>query len=141
MNEVLIIILIMMIAILSAIHVLSARKQINASKAKSEPCHIILPDKDATLKVSLGDTVEYSHSVYSSVGHDYRAEYVESAFDKYYHMAYDSPEEVNAGMNGADSGIKTYTFKTLRKGTYTIVITHDYRGNVEKILTYKIIVT
>lgn len=130
-----------MIAILSAIHVSSARKQINALKAKSAPCHIALPEKDATLNVSLGDTVGYSHSVYCSVGHNYCAEYDTSAFDKYYHMAYDRPEEVDAGMDGADSGIKTYTFKTLKKGTYTIVITHDYRGNVEKILTYKIIVT
>lgn len=130
-----------MIAILSAIHVLSARKQINAPKAKNKPYHITLPKKDATLNVSLGDTVEYSHSVYCSVGHDYCAKYDTSAFDKHYHMTYDRPEEVDAGMDGADSGIKTYTFKTLKKGTYSIVITHDYRGNVEKILTYKIIVT
>ncbi len=44
------------------------------------------------------------------------------------------------GMCGGDSAVQTCTFRALKKGTYAIKIIHEFRGDIEKVITYTITV-
>lgn len=97
-----------------------------------------LPDRNATMAVRLGKVLEYRAEIYPSVGLNYYAEYDKDAFDVTRNIVYDRPKDVEAGMCGSDSGV-CYTFlKTLKKGRYTLRIVHDYRGNVQRTVDFKI---
>lgn len=105
---------------------------------KSRP--VILEDKDSSVSIGMGNSLQYSHSVYGSVGSGYRVEYDKQAFSMDYTAEYDDPEAVAAGMCGGDSAVQTCIFKPLKRGKYTIRIIHEFRGTVERTVTYKITV-
>lgn len=99
-----------------------------------------LEDENSKVSIKLGNEIEYSHRVHSSVGSSYRVDYDKSAFKLSYETKYDNPESVAMGMCGGDSAVQTCTFRALKKGTYTIKVIHEFRGDIEKIITYTITV-
>ena len=99
-----------------------------------------LPDHDESLTVRQGTVLEYSGRVHSSVGSSWYAEYNESAFKIETDFQYDDPDyELNPNCGG-DSGIKTARFKAMKKGQFTIRIIHDFRGDIERTVTFNITV-
>lgn len=138
-------IIITLLVFILQINIAVAQSTINNQKIervinqmKSSP--ISLPEKNAVIRIAVGRTLKYSHSVHSSVGYSYRVEYDKSAFEMKYSTRYDNSDAVNSGVCGADSAIETTTFKSLKKGEYIIKVIHEFRGDVENVLTYKIIV-
>ncbi|MCH5311609.1 MAG: hypothetical protein J1E57_06600 [Prevotella sp.] len=99
---------------------------------------IILSEGNDFLKIKTGSVLKYSHSIHESVGYSYNVEYDNTAFEMDYSVKYGNPSAVEAGMCGGDAAVKTCTFKTLKRGTYTIRIIHEFRSNIEGILNYKI---
>ncbi len=128
--------------------ILFAVLQVNRSRRNYEviwqssqpdlPTHKVLPDRNATIAVRLGTVIEYRAKIYPSVGLNYRAEYDKDAFDVTRNVVYDRPKDVEAGMCGSDSGVCYTFFKTLKKGRYSLRIVHDYRGNVQRTVDFKI---
>lgn len=104
----------------------------------AQPTGLLLPDRNATMAVRLGKVLEYRAEIYPSVGLNYYAEYDKDAFDITRNVVYDRPNDVEAGMCGSDSGVCYTFFKTLKKGRYTLRIVHDYRGNVQRTVDFKI---
>lgn len=105
---------------------------------KTKP--INLPDKNSTIKIPLGSTLSYSHAVHGSVGYGYHLDYNKTEFAIDYSYKYDNPEAVELGMCGADSAKQTCIIKPLKKGKFTIKVVHTFRGQTERIITYKIVV-
>ncbi len=101
---------------------------------------LLLPDKCCTIKVKRGISFAYSHPIYLSVGNDYEVEYDNEAFVKDEVVKYDHPEMIENGACGADSAVMTTIFRALKDGKFTIKIIHKFRGEVEKVLTYMVIV-
>ena len=92
----------------------------------------------SAINVSLSETFSYSYNIHGSVGYDYDIEYNKSAFDVETTIAYDDPEAVEAGMCGGDSAIKTCVFRPKKRGTFTIKVIHQFRGNTEDVITYNV---
>lgn len=99
-----------------------------------------LPKVSGTITINAGDYIKYTHAVHGSVGINYKVEFDDTAFEADYNIKYDDPDAVEAGMCGGDSAVRTTTLTSLKKGKYTVKVIHDFRGTVEKVLTYKIIV-
>lgn len=101
---------------------------------------VTLDDRDSTITIHLGNEIVYSHRVHGSVGSSYRVDYDKSAFKLSYETKYDSPESVAMGMCGGDSAVQTCTFRALKKGAYKIKVIHEFRGDIERVITYMITV-
>jgi len=99
-----------------------------------------LEDEDSKITIKLGSEIEYSHRVHGSVGSSYHANYDKSAFKLSYETKYDNPESVAMGMCGGDSAVQTCTFRALKKGTYKLKVIHEFRGDIERVITYTITV-
>lgn len=97
-----------------------------------------LKEHDSIYIIKLGDVMQYSHSIYPSVGFDYSMVYDENAFKLSYDIKYDDGYDPN--NDGGDSANKTYTLKSLKKGFFKVKVIHLYRGATKRIITYKIIV-
>lgn len=90
------------------------------------------------LTVSQGVLIKYSHAVHGSVGITYRMEYNKDAFEMSCDTEYSNPQAVRQHMCGADRGVATCTLKAMKKGTYTIKVIHEFRGEVENTETYTV---
>lgn len=101
---------------------------------------IILEDEDSEITIMLGSEIEYSHRVHASVGSSYHVEYNKSAFKLSCEKNFDNPESVAMGMCGGDSAVQTCTLRTLKKGSHKIKIIHEFRGDIERVITYTITV-
>ncbi|MCM1111332.1 MAG: hypothetical protein NC336_08995 [Clostridium sp.] len=99
-----------------------------------------LQDTDSAVTIKVGFQLLYSHPVHGSVGSSYRVEYDKNAFELSYDTIYDNPDAVAEGMCGADSAVQTVTLRALKKGQYTVKVIHEFRGDVERVVTYKITV-
>lgn len=101
---------------------------------------IILADRDSRLTICVGNQASYSHSVHGSVGFWYSIEYDHDAFVLSHNVKYDDPESVEKGLCGGDSAVLTCTLRAMRRGTYVVKVVHDYRGDIERVVTYTITV-
>lgn len=136
--------ILIMILLLVAGHYVGWRKtrnnKVGQAKTQIKTNEVVLPDKNVTIKVNVESIFTYSHSIYGSVGYTYRVEYDKDAFELVSTIVYDSPADMEAGMDGADSAIKTVKFTSLKKGVYIIKVFNEFRGDVESTRIYKIIV-
>ncbi len=90
-------------------------------------------------RLKVGETFTYTAKIHPSVGYSFHAEYDnKEAFSENYSVKYDDSKAVSSGLCGADSGQQTITLKALQKGNHTIKIIHEFRGKVEKELTFKL---
>lgn len=112
----------------------------NSEKKHESVSTISLGENDSKLTVNVGDQLRYSHSVHGSVGYDYKVEYDKSAFKLTHNTEYDNPESVAMGMCGGDSAVKTCILQALKKGKYKVKVIHEFRGAVERVITYTITV-
>lgn len=101
---------------------------------------ITLPDYDKSLTVRPGTVLEYSATVHSSVGSYWHAEFDKTAFDFEDTFRYYDPNYEQNPNCGGDAGLKTVYFKAKKKGTFTIRILHDFRGDIERTLNFTITV-
>lgn len=104
---------------------------------------ILLNKVDSTafnLTINLGDAVRYSAPVHFSVGSEYTMECDKTAFDIDCSTLYDHPEDMEMGMCGADSAMQIYTLRPLKKGEFIVKAIHDFRGDIERVITYTIVV-
>lgn len=99
---------------------------------------VILPQENDSFFVMRGKELQYSAKVHTSVGIEYKVEYDLKAFKLETKKIYDKPEEVRNGLAGGDSAVMKCVFIPLKSGKYTIKIIHKFRGEIEKIITYKI---
>lgn len=97
-----------------------------------------LKEHDSIYIIKLGDVMQYSHSIHPSVGFNYSMVYDENAFNLSYDIKYD--DRYGLDKEGGDLANKTYTLKSLKKGFFKVKVIHLYRGETERIITYKIIV-
>ena len=97
-----------------------------------------LKEHDSIYIIKLGDVMQYSHSIYPSVGFYYSMEYDENAFKLSYDIKYN--DRYDPDKEGGDLANKTCTLKSLKKGFFKVKVIHLYRGETERIITYKIIV-
>lgn len=97
-----------------------------------------LPDEDGNLTVPLGEAIQYSDKVHGSVGIGYRVEYDKEDFKMDSTSEFDNPGSIARRECGGDSAVKTCILTPLRKGTFTVRIIHEFRGEVEKVVTFRI---
>lgn len=133
-------IVIVLIAIIFSYTAKTGKLKYNNDNHTSIGKIVTLPKVSGSITINTGDDIKYTHAIHGSVGINYTVEFDDTAFEAYYNIKYDAPDAVEAGMCGGDSAMRTTTLTSLKKGTYTVRVIHSFRGTVEKVLTYKIIV-
>lgn len=101
---------------------------------------VILEDNDSKMIISIGNEIKYSYPIHGSVGTEYRIEYDSTAFQMSCTTVYDDPISVALGMCGGDKAVRTCKLRPLKLGEYTIKIIHEFRGDVERVVTHTITV-
>lgn len=99
-----------------------------------------LKDNDGQVNIALSDNLRYSYPIWESVGENFKIEYDKDAFKLSESVRYDNPVFVIFGMSGGDKGMKTCTLRPLKLGEFTIRVLHDFRGDIQRVVTYKVTV-
>lgn len=100
-----------------------------------------MEDSDGDFFFNVGDKLLYSSQVFGSVGITYKLIFDDSAFEMTEVLKYKHPEEVRAGMCGADDASLLINLTCKRKGVFTVRAIHGFRGNIEKEFVHKITVS
>lgn len=126
--------IVVMVVLICGVYWVWNQNEKSAIKLKAST--IILGDTDSNIDIPLDSQIQYSHSIYSSVGYNYEIEYDKAAFVLTYKTIYDDPDAVSKGMCGGDSAILTTTLIPQKKGTHIVKVIHTFRGNVNSVITY-----
>ena len=100
------------------------------------------PLRAPEVEVGLGVTLTWGFESHGSVGKGGGCSSSDAGVVRFVgeEVIYDNPEDVQAGMSGADGGQGVISFETVGAGTAEITCEVDFRGSVERTDSFSITV-